>query len=583
MTDRRQQQRAARIRFRVHLLMGAFVAVLCVLVGRAAQLQLVDHETLARKGELRYHAEEPVVAHRGEILDRNGELLAMSTPVDSIGVDPSSLQADQEDLRQLAVTLDVRYDELLRQVTASRSRQFIYLRRHLPPPRAAAALRLPIEGLVPVREYRRYYPAGEVTSHVLGFTSIDDAGLEGLELAYDHVLKGVPGRKRVLRDRHGRIIEDVESIQRARPGRALTVSLDLRLQYVAYRALKAAVREHRAASGSVVILDVASGEVLAMVNQPGYNPNSRHKSPSPSFRNRAVTDIFEPGSVFKTMVMAAALESGAWSRDSLVDTSPGEVRVGSKVIRDSRNLGQITATRVLARSSNVGIVRIAQSLDPAQLWSVLHRLGFGEVLMSGFPGESAGLLRDHQGWRELGQATLSYGYGLSVTPLQLARAYAVIGNGGLAAPVTFIRQERPPRSQRVLRESVADELLAMLEQVVAPDATGRQAAVPGYRIAGKTGTARKSADGGYAQDRYLSVFAGLAPASDPRLAVVVLIDDPAAGAYYGGDVAAPVFAQIVSDALRLLAIPPDAPGEVEDLAIAYAAGAAADAAGEEAP
>ncbi|MEM9383624.1 MAG: penicillin-binding transpeptidase domain-containing protein [Pseudomonadota bacterium] len=539
--------------------MGLFVAALVGLLGRAVQLQLLDRDFLVNQGEVRHVRTETLSAHRGAVTDRNGELLAMSTPVDSIWVDPSTLKGHPEAIVEVAAKLQSSPDWLLRQVSRNAQRQFLWVRRHQSPSEAAAVLGIGAPGVHSRREYRRFYPAGEVTSHVLGFTNLDDEGLEGLELAFDHWLAGTPGKKRVLRDSHGRSVEDVESVRPAQPGRTLVTSLDLRLQYVAYRALKAAVQEHRAASGSVVILDVASGEVLAMVNQPSYNPNARKKSPGASFRNRAVTDIFEPGSVYKTMIMAAALEGGRWGPDSIVDTSPGQLEVGGKVIKDSRNLGPISATTVLVRSSNVGIVRIAQSLEKHELWRVLNRLGFGELTMSGFPGESAGLLRDHRNWRDLEQATLSYGYGLSVTPLQLARAYAVIGNQGVMTPISLLRQDAPPEGRQVLSPATAKALLSMLEEVVQPTGTGRRATVPGYRIAGKTGTARKTASGGYATDRYVSVFAGIAPVSAPQLAVVVMVDDPRAGRYYGGEVAAPVFSEIVSDAMRLLAVPLDDP------------------------
>jgi cell division protein FtsI (penicillin-binding protein 3) len=494
--------------------------------------------------------------------------------VDSIWVNPKvlmdhdheklaktqELPEHEEELAVLARTLQVKEDWLLRRVTTHGERRFLYLRRHLPPAHAAEVLALGLPGVHKQREYKRFYPAMEVTGHVLGFTDIDDQGIEGLELAFEYWLAGRPGAKRVLRDSLGRSVEDVESIEAPRPGRTLVTSLDLRLQYVAYRALKAATARHQAASGSIVILDVTTGEVLAMVNQPGYNPNNRGRFPTSHYRNRAVTDIFEPGSAFKTMVMAAALESGQWGPDSIVDTSPGYIDVGGKEIRDPRNLGPIDAATVLARSSNVGITRIAQSLEPRDLWHTLNKLGFGQLTASGFPGESAGLLRDYRHWQSIGQATLSYGYGLSVTPLQLAQAYATIGNGGVRAPATFVRQERAPTTRRVLSRKPADDLLTMLEGVASAGGTGHRARVPGYRIAGKTGTARKSEGGAYAEDRYVAVFAGLAPASAPRLAAVVVIDDPSQAGYYGGQVAAPVFAEIMADALRLLAIPPDGAG-----------------------
>jgi cell division protein FtsI (penicillin-binding protein 3) len=579
MTKERQLEllRSRRANFRVHLLMVLFVCALLLLAGRAVQLQIIDNDFLVEQGQVRHVRIEKLSAHRGSITDRHGEDLALSTPVDAITVNPKVLREHEhktnedgtideavaarheQELPALARAVGVDHDWLLRQITTRAEKQFMYLRRGLSPDRAADVLALGIPGVHSEREYRRYYPAREVTAHVLGFTDIDDHGLEGLELAFEYWLQGHPGVKRVLRDSLGRSVEDVESVRPPEPGRTLITSIDLRLQYVAHRSLQAAVARHRAASGSVVILDVASGEVLAMVNQPSYNPNDRGSYKADKYRNRAVTDIFEPGSAFKTMVVAAALESGKWRADSPVDTSPGYVEVGGKTIKDTGNLGMIDVRTVLVRSSNVGITRIAQTLEPRQLWQVLSDLGFGQLTASGFPGESAGLLRDYRHWRSIGQATLSYGYGLSVTPLQLAQGYATIANGGLRAPVSFVRQESAPRTERVLSPQTAASLVSMLEHVVLPGGTGLRAAVPGYRIAGKTGTARKSAGGGYATDRYVSVFAGLAPVSDPRLAIVVMIDDPAAGDYYGGAVAAPVFSQITADALRLLAVPPDDP------------------------
>jgi cell division protein FtsI (penicillin-binding protein 3) len=409
------------------------------------------------------------------------------------------------------------------------------------------------------REYRRYHPAGEVAGHVIGFTDIDDRGQEGLELAFDYWLAGEPGSKRVLQDRMGRIIGDVEGIKDPRPGRELATSLDLRLQYLAYRELKGAVAEAQARSGSVVLLDVHTGEVLAMVNQPSYNPNDRSQRDASHYRNRAVTDIFEPGSSIKPLVLATALESGRFTADTIIDTSPGYLEVDGRVLtEDSSRLGKIPVSTVLAKSSSVGMARIALELPAADIWHTLTALGIGRPTESGFPGESAGVLNEPQHWRAIGQATLSYGYGLAVTSLQLARAYAAIGAGGVMPPASFLALEEPPATERVLDADTAAELLRMLEGVVGPSGTGQRAAIPNYRVAGKTGTARIVEGGRYSDDRYTAVFAGLAPASDPRLAAVVVIDDPRGDEYYGGDVAAPVFARVVGGALRILAVPPDA-------------------------
>jgi cell division protein FtsI (penicillin-binding protein 3) len=422
-----------------------------------------------------------------------------------------------------------------------------------------------VPGVHLLREYRRYYPAGEVTGHLLGFTNIDDKGQEGLELAFDNWLHGVPGKKKVLRDRLGRIIEDVESIVPPSPGRDLVTAIDLRIQYLAYRELKAAVQTHKAASASAIVLDVLTGEVLADVNQPAFNPNDRSQINPARFRNRAITDILEPGSTFKPLIVAAALESGRFSPSSRIDTNPGFIRVGNKTIEDKHNYGVMDPAMVLAKSSNVGAVQIAMKLDKEMLWNTLSRFGAGRLTASGYPGESAGMLPPYQGWRPIGQATMAYGYGLSMTPLQLAQAYAVLAGDGLARPVSLVRVDKPPIARRVVSPETTRSVISMLEKVVTTEGTGIKAAVTGYRVAGKTGTARKiAAGGGYEGDRHTAVFAGLVPASDPRLVIVVVVDEPKGGFYFGGDVAAPVFSAVAAGAMRILAVPPDAAEPVAD-------------------
>ncbi len=395
--------------------------------------------------------------------------------------------------------------------------------------------------------------------HLLGFTDIEDSGQEGLELAFDGWLRGQPGKRRVMRDRLGHIIGDVESLVPAKPGKALTTSIDLGVQYLAYRELKRAVNAHDAKSGSIVVIDVHTGEVLAMANQPSYNPNDRSQLTVARYRNRAATDIFEPGSSFKPFIAAAALETGQYDADTVIQTAPGYMHVGPKLIQDNINYGDMNLGRVLQKSSNVGITKVALSLPADQLWNVLANMGFGSLTTSGFPGESAGLLNSHDHWRAIGQATLAYGYGLSVTPLQLAQAYATIGAGGLRHPVTFLKNTQAAASERVLRASTAGDLVHMLESVIEPEGTGKRARIDGFGVAGKTGTARKFEAGGYSELRHVAAFAGLAPSSAPQLAVVVVIDEPGGDAYHGGDVAAPVFANVMSGALRLLAIAPDQP------------------------
>jgi cell division protein FtsI (penicillin-binding protein 3) len=535
------------------------------LLARAVDLQLVDHGFLASQGDARFQRVVTAPAHRGMILDRNDQPLAVSTPVDSVWADPHDLAAVPDEWPKLARQLKRNRADFARRITSSQDRDFMYLARHLPPQEAQAVRALGIPGVNLTREYRRYYPSGEVVGHVLGFTSVDDEGQEGAELAFDHWLAGEDGAKRVIQDRLGRKVQDVESIRAARPGRDLHLSIDMRIQYLAYRELKSAIQQNRARSGSVVVLDVRTGEVLAMVNQPAFNPNDRDQIKASAYRNRAATDILEPGSSIKPFVVAAALQSGRYDAGSIVDTSPGFLRVGSKLVEDEHPKGAINIAQVLAYSSNVGMTKIALSLPPQEIWSTMSKLGFGQVTSSGFPGESAGVFTHYSNWKPIRIASLSYGYGLSVTPLQLAHAYATVGSGGIARPVSMLRIDSPVPGERVLDGRHARTLVGMLEAVVAPGGTGTRAAIPGYRVAGKTGTAWKATAGGYSTDRYVAVFGGVAPATHPRLAAVVVIDDPGAGRYYGGDVSAPVFAAVVGGALRLMGVEPDAARPLNDV------------------
>jgi cell division protein FtsI (penicillin-binding protein 3) len=556
---RRPDEALFQRRFRRRMLFVAisFIGLGILLAGRAVNLQFVDQAFFARQGDARQMRVVQIAAHRGSITDRRGEPLAVSSPVDSVWINPSELRNTPAEIPRLAAAVGRDADWLMRAISAQPEREFLYLRRHLPPAEAQAVMQLGIRGVYLQREYRRFYPAGEVAGHVLGFTSIDDIGQEGLELAYDHWLGGEHGQKRVRRDRLGNAIEDVESIREPRPGRDLRTSLDLRIQYLAYRELKRAVQAHRAQSGSMVILDVRTGEVLAMVNQPSFNPNDRGQFSAERYRNRATNDIFEPGSSIKPFIVAAALTSGRFDPASIIDTGPGWFTVGTKTIEDKNNLGRIDLATLLIRSSNVGASKVALALEPDQLWGELRRFGFGEVSATGFPGESAGVLMEPDLWRPIGQATLAYGYGLSVTPLQLAHAYAILGSGGSAVPVSLLAVDQPGPARRVIDEQAALAVLQMMEPVATEEGTAPKAAIPGYRVSGKTGTARKFTTGGYHADRYLSVFGGVAPASDPRLAAVVMIDEPSAGVFYGGEVAGPVFARVIGDALRILGIPPD--------------------------
>ena len=553
-----KQQTARRFTGRVSLIIVFFVMVAVSLVARAVYLQVFNKDFLNHQADTRHLRTEKISAHRGSITDRNGEPLAISTPVDSVWANPKEIVAAVDRVPELARTLNLDAELLMRRITRSMDKEFVYLKRHLAPDQAHKVMALKLPGVNIIREYRRYYPSGEVAGHLVGFTNVDDEGQEGLELAYNHWLSGESGAKRVLKDRLGRSVENVESIRPPRHGKDLRTSIDLRLQYLAYRTLKAAVQQHMAESGSIVILDIVSGEVLAMVNQPTYNPNDRAQYSAERYRNRAITDIFEPGSSLKPLIIAAALESGRYRPGSVVDTSPGFVVVGPKKIEDPKNLGRISLSTVLSRSSNVGATKIAMSLESDQLWSTMTRFGLGELTASGFPGESAGLVTHYTDWRQISQATLGYGYGISVTPLQLAQAYAAIGSGGLIRPVSLVRLDEPNQGVRIISGDNAAAIRDMLEKVVRPGGTGNNASVAGYRVAGKTGTAWKFAAGGYSEDKYFSIFAGLVPASKPRLATVVVIDEPSGHLYYGSDVAAPVFADVMSESLRLLAIPPDA-------------------------
>lgn len=556
-----RQPRPASFQWRLRLLFGLLSLAALSLAGVAVRLQLVDHGFLARQGDARSMRVVATAAHRGTITDRFNEPLAVSTPVDSVWINPRELTGEAEQLPQLARALGVNRTELVRRVSANLDREFLYVARSLEPAEARKVKALGLDGVNFTREYRRYYPAGEVSGHLLGFTNVDDVGQEGAELAFDHWLAGEDGSKRVIQDRTGRKVEDVESIRAVRLGRSLTLSLDLRIQYLAYRELKAAMLENHARAGSVVVIDVQSGEVLAMVNQPAYNPNAREQLTPAMYRNRAATDLFEPGSSIKPFVVAAGLASGRYNAGSIIDTGPGFLQIGTTTITDEHRLGAVPLSTVIAKSSNVGMAMLALSLDPKQIWQTLNGLGFGQVTSSGFPGESAGLLSNYSHWRNITVATMSHGYGLGVTPLQLAQAYATIGAYGMRRPVTLQRLDTAVAGERVLDEATCRALIGLLEAVTTEDgATGLRARIPGYRVAGKTGTAWKASGGSYSKDRYVATFGGVVPASAPRLAAVVVIDEPSAGKYYGGDVAAPVFAAVLGGALRLMAIPPDDAG-----------------------
>jgi len=523
---------------------------------RAFYLQVYNAEYLQEQGNARHLRTVDVAASRGMILDRNGEPLAVSTPVDSVWANPHEFQEGRSTWPRLGRVLGMSASEISNLYVRHAGREFMYLKRHINPQLAADVTALKVPGVGLRREYKRYYPAGPIAGHVVGYTDVDDHGLEGVELSFDRILRGRPGRKLVLRDGRRDVIEDVESLSPAIDGSDVTISIDSRIQYLALRALKSARETNRAASGSAVVLDVVTGEILAMVNEPDFNPNKRDQLGSERSRNRAVTDVFEPGSTVKPLTIAAALEGGFFGPDTRVDTAPGTMQVGTYTVRDTHDYGQLTVTRVLVKSSNIGATKIAMAMGRENLWQMFRNAGFGQATASGLPGEADGRLAPYKRWRPVEHVTLSFGYGLSVSLLQLARAYAVLANDGELVDVTILRRDVPAHRTRAMSAITARQVRAMLELAVT-EGTGTAAQIPQYRVAGKTGTAHKSVAGGYAEDRYTAAFVGMAPASRPRLVVAVVIEDPRAGAYYGGEVAAPVFARVMAGALRLLNIPPD--------------------------
>ena len=540
---------------RVYALLVIFLLCSVGMIARAVNLQVMETEFLQEQGKARYLREVGIPTTRGIISDRNGEALAVSTPVDSVWVNPRELLQVPEKIRPLAQVLGADPDDIERKLNQRSAREFVWLKRRLHPETAAKVEALKIPGVSLQKEYRRFYPAGEVAAHLIGFTNIDDVGQEGLELTYNEWLSGEAGSKRVFKDRLGRTIEEVELIRAASPGKDLQLSIDRRLQYLAYRELKRTVLRHGAHSGSVVVLDSDTSEVLAIVNYPAYNPNKPGTEDSDGLRNRAVTDVFEPGSVMKPFAVTSVLEHGVAGAGTIIDTSPGTMRISGHTIRDTHDYGVLDVTGLLTKSGNVGVATLALELEAEQMWDTYNRYGFGEATGTGFPGESAGVLRNHRRWRRLEQATISYGYGVSATALQIAQAYAVIANDGRLRHPTFIREAINP-AMSVVDPALARQVAAMLETVTGPEGTGKQARVANYRISGKTGTSRKASASGYA-NRYIASFAGFAPSSDPRLICVAVINDPTGDFYYGGQVAAPLFAEVVGGALRLMNVPPD--------------------------
>ena len=550
---------AALPAWRSRLLFLLLLAGLAALMVRSAYLQGIHNDFLQQKGDARYGRIISINAHRGMITDRNGEPLAISTPVESVWASPRDARVTPGQIRQLARLLQLEERELKGRLFDA-SRDFSYLRRQLPPETAAAVIKLGVPGIFLQREYRRYYPAGEVTAQTLGFTDLDDNGQEGIELAFQAQLAGKAGSERVIKDRRGHIVEDVASIRAPKPGSDVALSLDNRIQYHAYREIKQAVLRHRAKAGSIVVLDAKSGELLALANWPSFNPNNRDKPRQEVLRNRAITDLFEPGSTIKPFTVAAALEAGRIRQGSQISTDGGVLSISGWKIRDTHPEKVLTAAGILQKSSNVGAAKIGLMMTPETFWRSLVEAGFGTQTGSLFPGEATGKLRDYKKWRPIEQATISYGNGISVNLLQMARAYTVFANDGVLKPVTLLRQDAPVEGVKIYSDTTSQAILHMLELVTKPGGTAPLAQIAGYRVAGKTGTAHKLDNGRYV-DRYVSSFIGVAPASNPRLVVAVMVDDPAGDSYYGGEVAAPAFSAVMGHSLHVLGIPNDAPSD----------------------
>lgn len=536
--------------------LGLFFAVMVVLAWRLVDLHVVDQDFLRKQGDVRTVRTETVDAHRGMITDRHGEPLAISTPVETIWANPSEMDPSDPRLAPLARMLGVSEGGLRARLERYAGREFIYVRRKIQPDLARQVMNLDVPGIYSRREYRRYYPAGEVTAHVVGFTNIDERGQEGIELAYNDWLSGERGSKRVLKDNRGHIIKDLSLVKDARPGQDMALSLDLRLQYLAYRELKAVVRAHNAKGGTLVMLDVDSGEVLAMVNQGSYNPNDRSQLDPANLRNKAITDLFEPGSTIKPITAAAALESGKFTPETRIDTSPGFMRFGRYTIRDTSNHKVLNLSGIISKSSNVGMAKVAAELGGDTVRDMFFRVGLGQATGIGFPGEAVGVLPSTPRWRPVEVAALSYGYGLSVNALQLAQAYMVLANGGVRYPLSLMKRSEPPQGERILSEHVTADVRQMLKAVI-EKGTGKRAQVGIYEAGGKTGTVHLVGAGGYEDSKYKALFAGMAPVDNPRIVCVVAVDAPQGGEYYGGEVAAPVFARVMGDALRLLNVRPE--------------------------
>ena len=543
--------------WRSRLALVGCLSLFVVLLGRAFYLQGMNNDFLQAKGESRFVRVVDMPASRGAVMDRNGKPLAISTPVESIWASPSEMDVDDKVVAKLAAALGVD-KKFVAERLADDSKNFVWLRRQLPPDQAARVMALKVPGVFQQREFRRFYPAGDVTAHVIGFTGMDDQGQEGIELAQQDALAGAPGQRRVIKDRKGRIVEDLESLKVPRDGKPLKLSIDERFQYLAHRELKAAVEGHRAKGGALVMLDAKTGEVLALVNMPDFNPNNRTNFKPAQMRNRSVTDTFEPGSTFKPFAVSAALEAGIVKPSTVIATGNG-MTIGGHTITDTHPLAHMSVAEIIQKSSNIGTAKLALQLPSETLWNLYHELGFGSTPKTGFPGEASGRLRAVKTWKPIEQASMSYGYGISVSALQMARAYTLFTNDGVLLPVTFNKREADVIGKQIISATTARSMAAMLETVTQQGGTAIKGQVPGYRVSGKTGTARKLVNGQYSESLYLSSFVGYGPASNPRYIIAITVDEPSAGKIYGGEVSAPVFSNVMSQALRMASVPPDAP------------------------
>lgn len=556
----KQKNQPSYISWRFYLSLVGILLVVAGLITRIVDLAIFKHGFLQHEGDVRVLRTVNTSSFRGMITDRNGNPLAVSTTVYSIWINPQEFNLTTKNLTLLgqAIGINLSAERKIIEAEKVKHREFTYLKRGIAPETADKIKALAMPGVYLQNEYKRFYPEGEIASHLIGFTNIDDKGQEGLELAYNTWLAGVPGKKLVIKDRLGRVISEVRQIRAQKPGGDLTLSMDKRIQYLAYRELMDAVQKNVAASGSVIVMDVKTGEVLAMVNQPSFNPNNRPSHGTDIYRNRALTDTFEPGSTIKAFSIASALDGGKYTPETMIDTFPGWMRVDRHIVRDEHNNGTLSVAQILQLSSNVGTTKMILTLPQQQLWNILHNVGFGEVTGIGFPGEQSGSLVNRPKWSPFMLATLSFGYGISVTPIQLAQAYSIFANHGMKIPITLLKVDKPPKGERVIDPKLADQMLSLLETVTtAKRATGELARVPGYRVAGKTGTALMAGVHGYQKHHYTSTFVGIAPVSNPRLIVAVVLHDPKGKHYYASFVSAPVFEKIMEGALRIMNVPPD--------------------------